>query len=72
MQKTVASMEPRQLGRDVFSNRGRHYCWVVLVSGRVEMRSYKILSLPEPRGNCDLLVAVAEAKKRSWEKNVRG
>ena len=51
-----------RLDGDVGSGKGRHYCRVCLVSGRVKTRSYKIISLPEPRESCDLLMAVEKSK----------
>ena len=60
------------MGREVGSGRGRHYLRVSLVGGRAETRSYKIVSLPKPRGRRDLSVAVAEAKNGSWEQNDEG
>ena len=42
-----------------------------LIGGRRETRSYKIISLPDPRGRWDLSVVKAEAKK-VFGKNCEG
>ena len=65
-------MEPRWLGAEVGSDGGRHYCQVGLVVIQVEARLYIIVSTPDPRGRCSLLVAVAEAKEGSWAQNFEG
>ena len=60
------------MGGEVGRGRGRHYCRVGLVGGRVETRSYEMVSPPEPRGRRALSVAAAEAKKGSWAQNCEG
>ena len=47
---------------EVGSIGGRHYRRVGLVGGRVDTRSYEIVSPPEPRGRRALSVAGAGAK----------
>ena len=60
------------LGREVDSSGGRHYCRVGFVSGQAETWSYKIVMPPDLRGHCALSVAVTEERKGSWAQNCEG